>query len=151
MSTWHWRESALSLILYANVNSMLDRHYAVWRSTISAMCVASSRYCLSQTRITNYKWFVGLRGSWDWQTVFKVDREWFYRYLNPSGARPTILLGLESNVQVGHQMIIVVTWAVSDTQLSYGTATFYSFIQAGAPHTRLDVSPTRSLAIWLYK
>ena len=69
----------------------LDEH------NISHVC--GFKNCLSRTGITNYKWVVGPRESWDWQTVFKVDREWFYRYLNLSGARPTIFLGLVWNVQ----------------------------------------------------
>ena len=38
VSTWHWWESAPSLIFQADVSSMLNRHNADWRSTISAMC-----------------------------------------------------------------------------------------------------------------
>ena len=55
-------------------------------------------YCLSKTGITNWKWIV--LWSWDGQTVPNVDREWLYRYLNPCGARPTILLGLGGGPRV---------------------------------------------------
>ena len=115
-STWHWWESAPSLIFQANGSSMLDLHCCSEEHNISHVC-GFKQIMLVPDRNHQLKMVCRptriLRLSWSWVILQIFDNS---SYLS-SNWHTTLL----------------------------GTATFYSFILAGAPHTRLDVSLTRSL------